>query len=207
MKKISLKQYGLQRSGTNYTRMLLLKNYFTNIVANEGGWKHGYYQATGSFRNEAHLIITVKDPFAWLVSICRYSFVHIRKTLPEFIRTKYGFEGLCNSNPIVHWNTMNLHWSNLILNSHKVCVVRYEDLLEYPQEVCDVVAKRVGLYRQENQFYIPKGKVSQNTTEGSGVFDRDFYLQKRYMKAFTGEDVKFIRSQLDERLLEEFYPR
>ena len=63
-----IKQYGLQRSGTNYLAFLLEQNYYVDVWVNRGGWKHGPYTPINP---EMHCIIISKNPFAWIV-VCVY---------------------------------------------------------------------------------------------------------------------------------------
>lgn len=67
-----LKQHGLQRSGTNYLRYLLEENYCSQVFINKGGWKHGYYVAPITLGYEISCVLSVKNPYAWFISMYEY---------------------------------------------------------------------------------------------------------------------------------------
>jgi len=207
---IPVTQFGLQRSGTNLTRMLLMRNYNAIIPGDQKSWKHGFYQNTSyhpvSFSGETHILVTIKNPFAWLVSIYNYSAYHRGRSFSEFVRTKYAFEGLANYNPVVHWNTMHQHWLNLVMKNHEVAYVKYEDLLSLPQSSMDGVAMAFNLTRNDNEFYVPKNEVCPDTTEGDVVFNKDYYLSEKYMNKYTKDDIDWVVDQLDHDLFGTLYP-
>ena len=64
-----IKQFGLQRTGTNYLRILLESNYNVQILTNIGGWKHGFYNVPQIMKKELDCIVMCKNPFSWLVSL------------------------------------------------------------------------------------------------------------------------------------------
>lgn len=202
-----IKQFGLQRSGTNYTKHLLVENYNVKVMTNSGGWKHGYYRAKPIPTNEVDVIITIKNPYAWLVSVYNYFNPHPRNiSLKEFIRREYKFEGMRNKSPIIHWNTMNNHWCNLMLWNHKVVVVKYENLLIDAEKYCDIIATELNLKRTRIDFYDPKMEIMANALEHPDKkFNREYYIQKKYMDEFSDDDIYFIKNQLDKNLTTRFY--
>ncbi|MHA1948722.1 MAG: hypothetical protein ACW99G_03150 [Candidatus Thorarchaeota archaeon] len=211
--KVEVTQFGLQRSGTNLTRYLFQSNYDVVIYSDQYSWKHGFYQNESfDFSNETHVIVTIKNPFAWFVSMRRYSADLRELPMSDFLRSQWAFEGLANVNPIVHWNTMNDHWINLVMGNHEVVTIRYEDLLTDPEKELNFVSEKFSMKRQENingkigEFFIPDRKVGSNTTEGVELFDKDYYLEKKYMEEYTEKDINFIMNQLDEDMFYAFYP-
>lgn len=202
----TIKQYGLQRSGTNYTKLMLTTNYKVDIKTNEGGWKHGYVVSRCHFNKELDLIITIKNPYAWLVSIYNYFHPSGHNTsISKFIRNKYCYEGMVNKTPIHHWNTMNKHWCHLMLLNHKVVVVMYEDLLCIPEYACNLIADQLNLERKSNSFYIPQNQVMANAKENDKLFDKSYYLEKKYLNQFTSDDLEYIQENLDSELYKEYY--
>lgn len=56
---VFMKQFGVKRSGTNYIRALLMRNFDVTVLVNILGWKHGLYEPpmswlalTGAYLNE-----------------------------------------------------------------------------------------------------------------------------------------------------------
>jgi len=159
------------------------------------------------FKNEKDIIVTIKNPFAWFVSIHNYSKVHNKLTFHDFLRSKYTFEGLAAINPIIHWNTMNSHWSNLVLQGHKLHVARYEDLLIIPEKTCDKIATALSFEKREQEFKIARNYMNTDGREtASNHFHRTHYTLEKFMDQYTKEDLDFVYKYLDRTLLEKYYP-
>jgi len=191
-----IKQYGLQRSGTNVIKFLLMNHYHVDVWTDRGGWKHGYYHAP---EQENDLLISIKNPYDWIVSIYNYS--NARVPYLEYVKRRYAFEGLAAVNPIQHWNTMNRHWLTLTLKEKLKTFVVHRDLVVKPEETAQKIADLFGLERNEKPFYTPEKKVEPNAQEGNRPFDLDYYAKEGYRKVLTQETIDFIDSQLDHDLM------
>lgn len=193
----AIKQYGLQRSGTNYSRFLLTNHYHVDVWDNRGGWKHGFYR---DVNYKVDVLVTVKNPYDWIISLHKYS--NHPKDLSEYIRGSYNFEGMQGDNPMAYWNTMNKHWYNLEIPGYQKMIVRYEDLLKYPEDVTDGIAKQLGFSRNKEPYYIPEKTIEPNSLENTDrPFDKDYYLKKGYLEQFSSADIEYINSELDEELM------
>ena len=206
-----LSQFGLQRSGANFTHYLLTKNYDCEIDQRNGHtWKHGYYREYShdgiDFEQEKHVVITIKDPFSWLVSVYNYFKKYHKQDFPQFIRTKWAFEGYVNSNPIYHWNRMYDHWSTLMLDHKRVAVVKYEDLLKAPEHTLDAIAGKFKINKVGQSFIVPKNRINPSVVMIEELFDAKYYSQRKYIEEYTLEDIHFIKSQLSKPLMNKYYP-
>lgn len=186
---ITLKQYGLQRSGTNYTKFVIESNYLVTVMTNLGGWKHGPYQGPAN----VDVIVTIKHPLAWFISIWRAEPVR-----PQFnVWFQRTCRGLCR-----RWNNMNSHWLNIDAGV-RVIPMRYEDLLADPEGETG----KYGWGRTSVEFFVPKNKMTmghETTGETGWPFDPNFYLEERYRKWYRIQEVQFVREHLDQNLLKRF---
>lgn len=181
---VVLKQYGLPRSGTNYTKFLIESNYFVTVLCNRGGWKHGRYQGPAN----TDLIVTTKHPISWLVSIWN------RRSRFDVWMKRHG-RRMC-----IRWNNKNNHWLNLNVGV-RVFPIRYEDLLLNPNEELD----KFGWHRKSPTFIIPKRHMimgHETTGESSMPFDPSFYLEHRYFDLYSHEDFAIAKKHLDGDLME-----
>lgn len=205
-----IKQFGCMRSGTNIAQITLMENYEVVVYANIGGWKHGRYSPEIQKR-ELNLLISVKNPYAWLCSA--YRFLRIQTTFPEFIRNLRELRNPTQDytetfkNPIQLWNVMNKHWVNIRLKNHKLFIIRHEDLLQ-PGLVFPPIERALNLRRKTPQLVMPQNATAayddNYTTElafAGPLFDRGYYLGHSYLSYFTKRDLDFVNSELDNDLM------
>lgn len=201
----TIKQYGLQRSGTNYTRFLLVNNFRCDVVVNRAAWKHGYHNPDLSCDG---VVVTTKTPFAWLTSVWKYFRKVHRRNLHDFLRSGWSFEGTHASSPVIHWNTMNAHW--LSIDDPLVAVVDHDRQASDPEREMGEVADILGLERVKrkprlgHQFISTDRKMKAGSDHSSPQhvfpnvrFDRLYYVNRVYMEMFDEDDVRLVVDEVD----------
>jgi len=219
-----IKIYGLQRSGTNYLSHLMNENFQnTKVLVNLGGWKHGFYSVPWSVGKEVHVLIIVKSPYSWLVSMYKYwgpnKKLNIGPDLSgvsfdDFVRNRVYFERQRDvpflfrcSNPVDHWNNMNFHWASIRMNQKKLCVIPYESLLTDPDKSIQETGSALGLkmkskFKNFDSTFTPAG---ENMKPSDQKFTRkEFYLKGDYVDYFTPDLVEFVNKNLDMELMINF---
>ena len=199
-----IKQFGLQRSGTNVIKWLMERHYFVWIDVNRNGWKHGF---VGEASQSIDLILISKNVFAWLDSIFRYSHPVTAADDPgifsRFLRSPYIFENADAPNPVAQWNLMNGHWHSLDLSPRKVVPIRYDDLVYDAEATCEKLAGKFGIERRPVVFKLPAGKMDtgwETTGETDCPMNLEYYRFKEYLKRFSDEDVEWVSGQVDSQL-------
>lgn len=222
----TFKIYGMFRSGTNLTKVLLEQNFQAKCEAYYGGHKHffipGTWDETGFVADTRTVVIVVKDPYAQLVSLFRYaqetgfrhfdcprdwsaylrSWFTVTLAAPQLSPT-YRFR-----NPIAYWNELNLHWVASALP--RKIIVRYEDILADPEkEMQRISAQFPDIRRLDHTASLPGNillKVAGDTTPETfeteiGFEKTSYYLNRHYMREFGYLQRRFVRSQLDPELV------
>lgn len=164
-----IKQFGLQRSGTNVMKALIEVNYAnTTVFANVLGDKHqksSWADMASSLKNQEivegtfdkddsgplakliedrdlNILINIKDPISWLESYYRYS---LKKVL--FVNPDADFPmsiGFCKKN-LAKWETNLLSWLALTKEGNRCAIVRHVDILVNPESVLSLIEKQFKL--------------------------------------------------------------
>lgn len=127
-------------------------------------------------------LISVKDPYAWTVSVARfYCWTDSVSVLGPHLLDRLVAQ--CNV-----FNACYASWLALAgERPERCCVVRHEDLLLRPEAILDEVDLRFSLRRRaEAQLHLPDeaDKVwwDQHKAVHTGIrFDRTYYVDKRYL--------------------------
>jgi len=157
-----IKQYGIQRSGTNFMRAMFEMNMDCRVLSNIGGFKHGRItNATnmGIVKTEIPMdeinridqdlqaniiprIVVIRNPYAWVPSISRYYNKPITK---EFIDQQ-----------MERYVGLNSHWA-------KECdsVIYYEEFMECPEKIINQASERFGLTRTTDKIVMPQGVMKR----------------------------------------------
>lgn len=186
---VRAKIYGVERSGTNWLHLLLESNYFVDLITSvDSGSKHEPYKQT---YEPAHIIVTVKHPLAWLLSMVKFRFRRDGLNVGQIMEPE-----------LERWHEFYRCFLSLrIPNKHNM-LVRYEDLLEDPRGQCGQIASRIKAERKPGDFYIPYNKMKKNNTEGTKNFDKAYYVNQRYLEEYSQEDLDRVRSLLNWQLVE-----
>ena len=221
---IYIKQYGLKRSGTNYLRYLIEENFQgVKVLVDILGWKHGFPTQVASAnwkdwypewkpdkdpstpemlqalkqaiqdRDYWHLL-TVKNPFAWIASMAKYAGTLVSSLNPV------GLEGAA-----IQWVTMLTHYINFRTYTPRTLIVRYEDFLlsledsmKMLQDTMELEQTGKGTFWTAPELTLERGNDEQDhkgcmTKE---EFQKDYYLQRRFMEEFNGEQLAIVRRVL-----------
>jgi hypothetical protein len=218
-----VKIHGLQRSGTNYLAYLVNENFKnTEILVNAGGWKHGCYCIRDIMGDdELHVLVIVKNPFAWLFSVYDY-WKHnslgpdlTDVSFEDFIKGRATFEYQSSvpfmiraANAVQYWNNMNYHWASIRLKEKNVCVVAYERLLDDKKKTLDAISEKFGLDKKHKNY---KNTNKQPTPSGEEVKMSDrkfekkkFYLDCQYLNAYSPSLIEFVNKEVDPELMQIF---
>jgi hypothetical protein len=169
-----IKQFGLQRSGTNYTAALIRINYKNILLDNftETINKHAVPQPSMLTKWD-HVIVNHKDPLAWYVSYCKF--------FPEV-----GAWPGCKT---VLWELWFSYYSALstikLLNPDKVTFINYTDLLNNSKACLSCLAKCSG--ERPDPWQDIHKRVGPEAPDGTiDINDSDFlpeyYHGRHYMR-------------------------
>jgi len=249
---VFLKQYGAQRTGTNYLRILLQKNrpgacMLMHILGDKHSppapfdalWAAAQltpdpplaFVSSATFQHPSRttspanprqreevrriaepltaayldqslgFVITIKNPYAWAVSIARYEGrigrnATLDPRLAGFVRDR------CAS-----FNQRYRSWFQLAAHtSWRTLVVRHEDLIRDPGQVLAGLDVKFGL-RAESPF-IDEPRVApttcwdnQDDPANEVPFDRSYYLEERYLARLSPEAMEAVTVTIDWELL------
>ncbi len=221
---------GALRSGTNLLKYMLEQNYYIRVNFNAFGWKHSgvpVLSAGSSLRYPAVAVAyVVKNPYAFIVSLHRYN---QRKVLegqrislnahPDFDRFLTGPVVISDSqlpgspqlrfaNPVQYWNFVYWNLETLDRDRFQVVGFNYEHLITDPPGL-RLVEDAIPLRRRASDVSAPPGnrlkRGSANSSasgESDEPFDLKYYTEERYLHSFTGEQLAFVRSEVDRWLME-----
>ena len=195
-----IKQYGIQRSGTNYMRAVFEMNTDCRVLANIGGFKHGkitnktdYSQVKTELSKEEIAkidsmlqqgkipkIVIIRNPYSWIPSIARYL---NKKITLYFIQEQL--------------------WKYIELNTHWVenCdyIIYYEELLCCPDKILQNCSKVLRINITSDKLILPDnvmqrgGDIPAEKNISKTPFDADYILKERYMDKLTSDEIELIR--------------
>lgn len=230
MKKLPL--IGMFRVGTNYTRTLLELNYKVEVVYDEMGWKHGliptYSRDSNFYYPHVAPLVVLKSPWSTLVSWFEYS----KKNKKNLVCSSENFTAFLNNNilfrddfsplspeyyfknPVEMWNGVVWNHTSFVRKMDGL-IIRYEDLLSSPKDVCEKIADYYSLERKEKPFHIPEtvtknmgDRNSRNHEEDyltNAKFDKkDYFLNESYMGLYSQEDKDFVSESLVDELVKKY---
>lgn len=206
-----IKIHGLQRTATNYIAYLINNNLVnTECLVNVGGWKHGHYCAPWTLGQEVHMALVIKNPYAWLVSIYKYlkpslSFSNFVKR-PLIFGEPSGSPYLLRAcNPVQHWNDMNFHWMSVQMNSKKLCILPYENVLKNVKASLNNISSYFDIPLKESMLE-PKNKMlagNEKTDVVQEEFDSSFYTNQKYIVFFDNDIFNFVNQQLEPMIMQQ----
>jgi len=204
-----VKIYGMPRTATTFTGMLIQRNLEMGVVVGGLGSKHhpaakleempNWMRNNDSGNNmlrekmlralegTIYPVVTIKNPYSWYQSITRYR------------DDKIPFE-----KNYVEYNKHYRSWKNLIENPYKPfgkgIVVKYENLLIDVRKEIQRISNHTGINMRGIKFHVPtKVPVSDEFTEER----RQFYLSGDSF-GLPDETVEKITNIMDWRLMK-FY--
>jgi hypothetical protein len=225
-----IKQFGLQRSGTNYFKALVELNFpGTTILTNTLGNKHNavswqdleesavlnlparYSSCAKTIidsiqSKELNLIFHTKDPLAWLVS-----FFQLRQNKnPEIYRV---FKKVFISNSLDHFFQTLDSWLQLAGESRNHMFIHYDSFIRDEQAYLRSFADKFNLHCPVSNL---RAGITRRTIRGAEEhtgrelfsddrFCKDGYLAKSYLNAYNKHLLEFTASEIMVRRAH--YPR
>lgn len=161
---------------------------------------------TGAFdRGELRYAITIKDPYAWAVSLARAD----RWILGTMELPPHFAEPLAKA--CRRFNRVYAEWFGLAdAHPRHSCVVRYEDLVRDSGAVFGAIEGQFGLQRRAPHWQEIGGAVQPAPWDGWPVstsetlFDRRYSLERRYLARIPPEHRQIIAETIDWPLFSRF---
>jgi hypothetical protein len=203
-----IKQFGLPRSCTNATEVLIRKNFKVRIYNNFPCWKHGENTIEGRSlhckdksgrrvdTDDLKFLVCTKHPYDWLWSLYHFEKTKPRvkdRTLDQFLRQKNTFH-YPNQNAIDVFNQLTKHWLKMFNDQSVIQQITNEQLLNNQIAICERLQESFGLQPKHAKFVeiektIKPGLVETKTT---------FTPRKR---RFTQSQIDYIKGKLDARVV------
>ncbi len=222
---------GMFRSGSNFLRALLERNYACRIGYNSFGWKHGLFPiiAGGAAMKMpgTPTITLTKNPFSAIASLHRYYLGNGRNLVSgsgaemgDFLRAPLVIRDDANPEsaelffPTVAdcWVAMTWNVMSIVGRRPASRHLRYEDLVADPEGQAARLAGALGLARVSEVFDVPRGRMrnlpgravdwQREETEMNRPFGPSSVCNHAYMAAFSEADRAFVLSRLPVALLE-----
>ena len=178
-----IKIYGMRRSGTNFLKWILERNYNLTVIAKNKHRTPEYYAGALDY------VSIMKNPFSWIASILRSNYYK-----------KADIKGLIEA-----WNKDN--WMFLkFITKVKGVIIRYEDFFETNaynvEKATQVFEEKHYPVHRNSMFVIANGIVGTNQkVTPRKAFDRDYYSQQRYLNVFTDKQMREVGMNVDIGLL------
>lgn len=210
--RIVIKQFGIQRSGTNYLEQLVKINFSPRSVlflTNQLQCKHHAVDSAAGKKwldehaklqflrpllreKKLHFTFNVRDPMSWSLGFLK----HLKRKKHPRGKPKDPKE---HAFQIANMNRIYKNWRDFIeANSDRCVMIRFEDLLMDFRLILREIALQFGLtfrdtdIRPVRQEVMAGGKVSGKT------YDRaTYYLQKQYMKDLPKSVIDVILNETD----------
>ena len=221
-----IKQYGIERSGTNYIKALIELNSTAIVLSILFGGKHDkYFKITKDFdpfenkwvitdlskeqilqikdqflKDNILYLVSIKNPYAWFVSFREFCEKH--KSDKVFIQPAE----LDAISLIKYWNELNFNWIDN-LSSKNYYVVSYDKLIQSPfEEIRKIFNKFDIQFLNENIVGIENNMLEGPDTHGSkniseNIFDKkDYYTSGEYIEKLSEYDLEIIEKYADKDL-------
>lgn len=141
MTRIPVKQYGIQRTGTNALKALLETNcQDVDVLSSTYGSKHGF--PADDLPGDLRLVVSIKDPVTWVVSYYRF---RSAKALDENPPRVYDPLETLVDQSLSYWASRTAAYLRLADERERVAIVQHETLLRDPLAVLASVKEALGL--------------------------------------------------------------
>jgi hypothetical protein len=161
---------------------------------------------TDAYRaGDLRYLITVKDPYAWLVSLAQFQqWMHGDATLAAWDRER--LIGACND-----YNERYRAWLALAERHRaKSTFVRHEDLLDDAAGTIERIRERLGALRIAAHFIDVSERVEPSVWDHLPIqrtaspFDRTYYTDRRYLARLLPGHIDLITRTIDWKLFATF---
>jgi len=208
---MKIMQYGLQRSGTNFTESILKKNYRIRLLNNNVDrssptqkhcrlYENKELIPEPSYRNEIsvktaqeleclfkvipdYYLVISKDPYSWFLSY-----------------TSWGNK--CNWPKVEHsyiqeYNEYYKKFMDLSETSSKFIFIKYIDLLSDPETLVNGLAETMGLTKR---FFSGRSIINPATVPMSQLFSdekKKYYIEEQYLKEYDAKSISKLNGLID----------
>lgn len=201
-----IKIYGLPRTCTNLTEVLIKKNFKCRVLNNHPDWKHGFSTITGiELRtdkvrtNDLKFVICTKHPHNWLWSL--FTFENKRwdkhRASMDFLKKVAWHYRKMDMNAIEAFNKLTKHWLELSNNPKTLQVVKQEDLINDKDQTnfCRRLESSFSLKKKIQKFEPIKKIIRPGTKTSSEEY-------KTKTHGFNKKEINYINSKLDKNVVE-----
>jgi len=214
-----IKQYGYFRTGTNFLRDSLERNFECKVLVNVFGHKHAvpcnwrqWLSTQGPAKleklrkesgetprikdleanfNNIHVVTIIKDPYGWLDSFTLY-----RKRLLDLNGRKWFLSYLREE--ILQYNYVYRAWctvpNHLGLSRF---LVRYEDMLRDYGACLHHLGKWLQTTPKHKKFQRVRKRVDPHAKLRGQPFDPDYFLSRKYMENLPPEYKELVTKYAD----------
>jgi hypothetical protein len=166
-------------------------------------WKHGPIGQAAA--DGLCIVCCFRNPWAWLVSMYRWSFANDRDGCPHFKptwsfreflqRPHYAF-----AQPLDRWNTLNRHYLQWLADHPRQGIaVRSEDLLgpELAMQQYERIGTHFGWQRVDpSRFHVFQRRV--NNLQGlDAPMDFAYYTERRYLHDYDQASLQALTQTVD----------
>lgn len=202
MAKRCIKIYGLTRTCTNLTMLLLQRNFDCTVWSNEGdSWKHGRNKIENRKVNlpernmvaeDIRFVICTKHPYTWFFSQLRWENRQggFRRNMDDLLKYSNTYQGC----PFKAYNELNKHWLTLSDDPAILQQVTQEELEADQGKVLARVEKAFDLPRLHTDWQLEHRSVRPNLKPTSAY-------QKRNQQLLPGQKA-YADSKLDRETLQ-----
>ena len=206
----------LLKAQNKFPRKELVRDlYFSMTFHKNLGWKHSQVKPAGDIckypicsRNLSFITLT-KNPYSWLHSLYRkpyHQYLSNKQDFENFLTAPWGSVGRENvagviPSPVELWNIKNASYIQLV-NKLPVLALRFEDLLEDPQQVMESICEAFSFQWKVYKFR----NYDQSTKESSkdSDFYRDYYLNEQWKAEFSPKLTTIINKRIDDDVMSYF---
>lgn len=198
---------GLQRTGTNYVQKLFNENIECNVNCQDIYWKHQIVFPESAYLEKMNIkavILIVKNPYSWIESICFRDSVDIH----DIYSIDYGMNDKETMYLINNEKTFNIKslinlyttfYNNWLINcTYEKFFIKYEDLLNKPNDIINDFTKKYNLKLSKNEI----------TSQIKDVFQSDMWdvsLLEMYknnrLRHLEAKHIEHINMYLDDSFL------
>lgn len=189
--------------------------WFARTFSRNLGWKHRCAPPSAELAQHkivsgrVHFVTITKNPYSWLLSMHRrpyHQYYKTELTFEEFLMAPWPTtrrDGTAEvlSGPVELWNIKNRSYQQLG-DRLPVINLRYEDLLEQPEEWLNRIQTQFGLQRRSAEFQNFQQSTKDSSKDSSWY--KDYYLKERWRSKLSVEAIGIINRLLDHDLRQTF---
>lgn len=174
------------------------------------GWKHACLPSEQAIARSKHkdvaALALVKNPYSWLLSMYKRPYHGLDNSLDfeEFITSPWPILKRENCpqkelNLVELWGVKNASYAKLDVYPRGM-LVKFEDLLENPQEVCLNIGKILDIpASNEVAQNIEQASKKQDADLGFDYY-KDYYLGEKWKQKLSDKQINVINANLDKEL-------